>query len=166
MLNRPVNLIKVMNRGFLHEELERAIRRTVERMMKELAGDISSIIESALESVRPVIRKAAEGEYLIPEYDVYVEGDEVVAVIQLPGASKSSVDLRIADCSLTLEAKFSDALVSSASKSSLFKARGYRCVIELPKEVEPSQGKAIYLDGILVVRLPVRRPRGVKVEIE
>ena len=156
----------MMSRGFLPDELERAIRRRVEQMIREIAGDISSIVESALKTVKPVIRQVVEQGYLLPEYDIYVEGEEVIVVIQLPGASKSLMDLRIADRALTLEAKFSDELKNTAPRSRLFKAKGYRCVIELPKEVDPSKGTAAYRDGVLVIRLPVQRPRGVKVEIE
>jgi len=159
-------LLKVMSRGFLPDEFEREIRRRLEHMTREIAGEISRIVESAMRSIKPVVRQVVEQEYLLPEYDVYLRGDEVIAVIQLPGASKESIDLKVADKTLALEASFSEELMSKAKESKLFRYKGFRCSIELPKEVEPTGGSAAYKDGVLIVRLPVQKPKGVKVEIE
>lgn len=157
---------KMMSRRFSPDELEREIRRRLEQITRELVGDISRIVGSAIRSVKPMVRQVIEQEYLLPEYDVYFKGDEVIVVIELPGASRESIDLKVADKTLALEASFSEELVNKARESRLFKYRGFRCSIELPKEVEAAGGSAVYRDGVLVVRLPVQRPKGVKVEIE
>ncbi|RLG02736.1 MAG: hypothetical protein DRN61_04915 [Thaumarchaeota archaeon] len=155
-----------MSKRFLPDEFERELRRRLEQITGEITGEISRIVESAMRSIKPVVRQVIEQEYLLPEYDVYLRGDEVVAVIQLPGASKGSIDLRVADKTLALEAPFSEELMSKAKESKLFRYKGFRCSIELPKEVEPTGGSATYKDGVLIVRLPVQKPKGVRVEIE
>ena len=156
----------MMSRGFLPDEFEREIRRRLEQMTREIAGDISRIVESAMRSIKPMVRQVIEQEYLLPDHDVYLKGDEVIAVIQIPGTSKESIDLKVADKTLTLEASFSEELTSKAKESKLFRYKGFRCSIELPKEVEPTGGSATYRDGVLIARLPIQKPKGVKVEIE
>ncbi len=155
-----------MSKRFLPDEFERELRRRLEQITGEITGEISRIVESAMRSIKPMVRQVIEQEYLLPEYDVYLRGDEVVAVIQLPGASKESIDLRVTDKTLALEAPFSEELMSKAKESKLFRYKGFRCSIELPKEVEPTGGSATYKDGVLIVRLPVQKPKGVRVEIE
>lgn len=161
-----MSFLRVMSGGFRPDELERELRRRLEQITKEIMGEISRIVESAVRSVKPVVRQVVEQEYLLPEYDVYLKGDEVIALIQLPGVSKESINLKVADRTLSLEAAFSEELVNEAEGSKLFRYKGFRCSIELPKEVELASGSAAYRDGVLIVRLPVQKPKGVKVEIE
>jgi len=39
-------------------------------------------------------------------------------------------------------------------------------VISLPKDVDAEKAKATFRDGVLVVRIPVQKPRGVSVKVE
>ena len=155
-----------MSRKFLPDDLERMIRRRLEELARDLVQDVSGIVEEALETFKPIARRMIIQEYIAPDYDVYVKGDRVIALIQLPGAEKESIDLRIAERTLMLEAAFSKNLIEKAPEARLFKSKGYRCSIELPEEVDPAGGTASYQDGILLVQLPVKKLRGVKVKIE
>ena len=156
----------VMSRRFPVEEFERLIRRRVEELVRGISRDVSGIVEEALESVKPAVKQVIERDYLIPEHDVYVKDGQVVVVVELPGASKDAIDLRVSDRTLTLEAGFSERLSKEASEARIFKRKGYRAMIELPEEVDPEAGTASYTDGILIVRLPTKKPKGVKVRIE
>ena len=156
----------MMSRKFLPDDLERIIRRRLEELARGLVQDVSGIVEEALETFKPIARRMIIQEYIAPDYDVYVKGDRVVALIQLPGAEKESIDLRITERMLMLEAAFSKNLIEKAPEARLFKSKGYRCSIELPEEVDPAGGTASYQDGILLVQLPVKKLRGVKVKIE
>ena len=155
-----------MSRKFPPDDLERMIRRRLEELARDLVQDVSGIVEEALETFKPIARRMIIQEYIAPDYDVYVKGDRVIALIQLPGAEKESIDLRIAERTLMLEAAFSKNLIEKAPEARLFKSKGYRCSIELPEEVDPAGGTASYQDGVLLVQLPVKKLRGVKVKIE
>lgn len=157
----------MMSAGSFPEDFEREIRRRIEQVMRELSRDISGLVDSALRMARPVVRRVLEeAEYLTPEHEVYLDGDEVVVVAQIPGASKDSIDLRIRERDLALEANLSEELRERAPRSRLFRPKGYRCTISLPREVDPAAAKATYRDGVLVLRVPVQKPKGVRIEIE
>lgn len=135
--------------------------------MRELSQEVSRMIDSAVRATGPVISCIREVmDYLVPEHEVYLDGDEVVVIIQLPGASKDSIDVSVRERELSVMAGFSEELKEKASKARIFKAKGYRCFIELPREVDPSTAKAMYRDGVLILRFPVQRLKGVEIKIE
>jgi len=148
------------------EEFERLIRRRIDELVRSLVRDVSGMVEESLESIKPALRQVIERDYLVPGHEVYVKDGQVVVVVELPGASKDAIDLRVSERTLTLEAGFSKKLSEEIPEAKLFKRKGYRAVVELPEEVDPEAGTASYVDGILVVRLPAKKPKGVKVEIE
>lgn len=148
------------------EEFERLIRRRIDELVRGLVRDVSGIVEESLESIKPALRQVIERDYLVPGHEVYVKDGQVVVVVELPGASKDAIDLRVSERTLTLEAGFSKKLSEEIPEAKLLKRKGYRAVVELPEEVDPEAGTASYVDGILVVRLPAKKPKGVKVEIE
>ena len=148
------------------EEFERLIRRRIDELVRGLVRDVSGMVEESLESIKPALRQVIERDYLVPGHEVYVKDGQVVVVVELPGASKDAIDLRVSERTLTLEAGFSKKLSEEIPEAKLLKRKGYRAVVDLPEEVDPEAGTASYVDGILVVRLPVKKPKGVKVEIE
>lgn len=155
-----------MSRRIPVEEFERLIRRRIDELVRGLVRDVSGIVEESLESIKPALRQVIERDYLVPGHEVYVKDGQVVVVVELPGASKDAIDLRVSERTLTLEAGFSKKLSEEIPEAKLLKRKGYRAVVELPEEVDPEAGTASYVDGILVVRLPAKKPKGVKVEIE
>lgn len=156
-----------MGEGFSPEEFEREIRRRIEQMMRDLSREVSRVVDSALRAAGPVIGRIREAaDYLVPEHEAYLDGDEVVVVIQLPGVSKDSIDVSVRRRDLMVEAGFSEELREKASRARLFKAKGYKCFIELPRETDPSAAKASYRDGVLILRLPVQKPKGIEIKIE
>ena len=156
----------VMSRRIPVEEFERLIRRRIDELVRGLVRDVSGMVEESLESIKPALRQVIERDYLVPGHEVYVKDGQVVVVVELPGASKDAIDLRVSERTLTLEAGFSKKLSEEIPEAKLLKRKGYRAVVELPEEVDPEAGTASYVDGILVVRLPAKKPKGVKVEIE
>ncbi|HDD66092.1 MAG TPA: Hsp20/alpha crystallin family protein [Nitrososphaeria archaeon] len=156
----------VMSRRIPMEEFERLIRRRIDELVRGLVRDVSGMVEESLESIKPALRQVIERDYLVPGHEVYVKDGQVVVVVELPGASKDAIDLRVSERTLTLEAGFSKKLSEEIPEAKLLKRKGYRAVVDLPEEVDPEAGTASYVDGILVVRLPAKKPKGVKVEIE
>jgi len=149
--------------GFSPEDFERELRRRIEQVMREF----SRLMDSALRTVGPAISRAhVMMDYLVPEHEIYVDGDEVVVIIQIPGASKDSINVNVRERDLVVEAGFSEELREKAPRARLFRLKGYRCFIELPRDVDPSAARAIYREGILILRIPVQKPKGVKIEIE
>lgn len=149
--------------------MSRDLRRAIEEVFERVAHEVSEEVSKAFESLISPIKLSAyitPSGYRRPVSELYLEDDEVVAVIELPGASKDSIDLRIREDELEVGAKFSDDLVKEASRYTIFKQRGYRCSLSLPKPVEVEKAKARYRDGVLVVRMPIQRPRGVAVKVE
>jgi len=147
------------------DEFERVIREKIEKTVRDLLKDVTGIVEGAAKALKPIAREAEEG-YITPEADMYLDRDKLIVVVEIPGAAKESVDVRVSDGSVEIEAGFSKDLVEKASEASLFKCRGYRCSLTLPKPVDPSGARAIYKEGILILELPVQKPKGVQVKIE
>ena len=165
-LNRCVSLFLMMSsERFPIDEFERAIREKIEKTVRDLLRDVTGVVEGAAKALTPIIRRG-EGGYITPNADMYLSGDKLIIVVEVPGASKESIDVRVSDNAVDLEAGFSKDLVEKASDASLFKSNGYRCSLSLPKSVDPSGAKAMYKEGILILELPLQKPKGVQVKIE
>lgn len=147
------------------DEFERMVRERVERMVRGILRDVVGVVGEAAKIFKPIARGVEEG-YITPESDVYIEGDKVLVVAAIPGASKESIDVRVADASIDIMAEFSKELADKAPKASLFKYRGYRCSLPLPKPVEAEGARATYRDGILILELPLEKPKGVRLKID
>ncbi|OYT67429.1 MAG: hypothetical protein B6U65_03390 [Candidatus Wolframiiraptor sp. EX4484-121] len=144
---------------------DRSIERLVDRITREVSEEISKLVESAASPIRLATYITPSG-YRRPVSETYVDGDEVVVVMELPAASKESIDLRVREREVEVDAGFSEELKKTVPKYSLFKSRGYRAVVPLPKDVDAERAKAAFRDGVLVVRIPVQKPKGVAVKVE
>jgi len=84
--------------------------------------------------------------------DLMETEEELVALISLPGAAKESIDLRVTEDSLYIDAKATvrEGKFLRREMSTLSRKRE----IKLPMEIKPEQVKASFKDGILEVRLP------------
>ena len=98
------------------------IERLVDRITREVSEEVSKLVESAASPIRLATYITPSG-YRRPVSETYVDGDEVVVVIELPAASKESIDLRVREGEVEVEAGFSEELKKAASKYSLFKLR-------------------------------------------
>lgn len=82
-----------------------------------------------------------------------IEADiELIALVALPGASKDTIDLRVTEDSLYVDAKAnpSEGKYLRRELNSISLNRE----IKLPVEVKPEQVRAAFKDGILEVHLP------------
>jgi len=148
----------------IFRDVERLVDRII-RMAEQLSEEASKLAKSAESRMRLATYITPSG-YMRPVSETYVDGDEVVVVIELPAASKESIDLRVREGEVEVEAGFSEELKKAAPKYSLFKSKGYRTVISLPKDVDAEKAKATFRDGVLVVKIPVQKPKGVAVKVE
>ena len=141
-------------------------RRDLERAVREFAEEVSSLVESAVSPLKLTAYIGPDG-YRRPVANAYVDGDSVIAVFEVPGASKEKVKLRVREMEVEVEAGFSDELLGQASRYPIFReAKGYRRTLTLPRRVEASKAKAVLKDGILIVKAPLRGPAGIEVKVE
>lgn len=106
--------------------------------------------------------------------DLRIENDNVIVLIDLPGHSKDSIDLRL---------NGNDLIVSSERKSeqteenkdSFFRREisygNFSRVIALPRKVIETKAVAVYRDGVLKVTLPIDKTspvdeKGFKIPIQ
>ena len=108
-----------------------------------------------------------------PRVDVYKEGNNVVAEIELPGVDPKDINLEVKEDMLQVEAKSEEK--KEEKKKGYYRKelnRGYyQRVIPLPVEVKAKQAKATYEKGVLKVVVPEvkkaeKESKGVKVKIK
>lgn len=88
--------------------------------------------------------------------DVYEEGDEVIAKMNLPGIDPDDVDINLDKDRLTISGEYSEEKEDS-SKQYSFRQRRYGSFsrsVRLPKPVDEEKTEANYKDGVLTVTMP------------
>ena len=90
-----------------------------------------------------------------PTLDLYESGDNVVAVVELPGMRKQDIDISLHDGTLTIsgERKRESRGGEKAERTERY-VGAFRRSIALPTRVDASKVSATYKDGILKVTLP------------
>ena len=102
-----------------------------------------------------------------PALDLYESGDNVVAVVELPGMRKEDIDISLHDGTLTIsgERKRESANGEKAQRTERYVGT-FRRSITLPTRVDAGKVGATYQDGILKVILPKAeeaKPKQIKV---
>ena len=91
-----------------------------------------------------------------PALDLYESGDDVVAVVELPGMRKEDIDISLHDGTLTIsgERKRESSSNSDEAERTERYIGTFRRTIALPTRVDANKVSATYRDGILTVTLP------------
>jgi HSP20 family protein len=102
-----------------------------------------------------------------PALDLYESGDNVVALVELPGMRKEDIDISLHDGTLTIggERKRESANGEKAQRTERYVGT-FRRSITLPTRVDAGKVGATYHDGILKVILPKAeeaKPKQIKV---
>ena len=102
-----------------------------------------------------------------PALDLYESGDNVVAVVELPGMRKEDIDISLHDGTLTIsgERKRESTGGEKAQRTERYVGT-FRRSITLPTRVDAGKVGATYQDGILKVILPKAeeaKPKQIKV---
>lgn len=148
------------------EYLEPVMSWEFERRLRELMDEVAALYRSALTLPKRVGFLTPQG-YLYPPADAFVRGDEVVAVFEIPGASKETINLTLRENEVELEAQLSQTILEEASGYAGLKGvKGYKRTLRLPRSIEAEKAKATYRDGVLIVRVPIQTVRGVRVRVE
>ncbi len=90
--------------------------------------------------------------------DVRIEGDNVIVLVDLPGHSKETIDLRLRGSDLVISSERKSEQ-SEEEKERFFRREisygNFSRVIAIPRRVIEAQTSASYRDGVLKVTLPI-----------
>jgi HSP20 family protein len=94
-----------------------------------------------------------------PMVDIYEEEGKIVVVCEVPGVTKSQIELKASPNELEI-------LAEASEKG--YRQRKYHKIIALPAEINPDIAKARYMNGILEVKLEKieKKPSKKKIDIE
>jgi HSP20 family protein len=105
------------------------------------------------------VKQAQPERVLRPQVDIYENADELLLLADLPGASSESVDIRLEDGVLTLQADRSSADG---------RALRYRRAFHVPETVDPEKISAELKLGVLHLhlrKLEKAKPRTIAVSV-
>ena len=105
--------------------------------------------------------------YVSPPVDIYEEKTGLVVVADLPGASPESLEVRVDQGVLTLQARTAHVAPGQVTRRE-FELVSFFRQFQLPEKVDVSQISADLANGVLKLRLPwapVTQPRKVEVRV-
>jgi len=132
---------------------EARIEETAERIVGRAVIEAMRRSSRAREMAKKLMGEEMDmdREYDNPTADVIETEEELVAIINLPGAEKDRIDLRATEDSLFVEAP-------STSREGKYLRQERPLVmkrtLKLPMEIKPEQVRARYENGVLEVHLP------------
>jgi HSP20 family protein len=110
---------------------------------------------------------AASGTGAFPPINVYRQGGDFVAIIEMPGVSKHDLGLEVRGNTIRISGK---KTVDYGSKASMHRreriAGSFDRTISLPVQLDPDRIMAEYRDGMLALSLPRAesdKPKAIKV---
>lgn len=102
-----------------------------------------------------------------PPINVFQQGDHVLAIIELPGIEKSSLQIQAQENTIRIAGKKTASYPANVSVHRRERIFGdFDRTISLPVELDPDGIKAEYQDGILALFLPPSeraKPRSIKI---
>jgi len=135
-------------------------RRSIFDLMRELEQEMEREIEHFLMELK---HDELAGQCLRPLYDVRETDEEIVVTIDLPGARKEDIDLRVSEDHLSLFAPISYGV--RVSRTYMRGATCYRLHLELPEPINVDSASSTYRNGVLEVRMRKKRS-GYRIPIE
>ncbi|MFB6471011.1 MAG: archaeal heat shock protein Hsp20 [Vulcanisaeta sp. AZ3] len=107
-------------------------------------------------NVRPKGERPIVEEDIEPLTDVIEEEDSIKVVMDMPGVDKDEISIKISEDGRKL-------IISAKNED-----RRYYKEIELPTEVDPTQSKAAYRNGVLTVELKKKSTgrKGFEIKVE
>jgi HSP20 family protein len=126
------------------------------------------------DTTRPVTASAEkalatrdETLYNAPPVDIYETEEVLTVVVDLPGVSKDSVDIRVEENVLTIKGKAHYAMPARGIREE-FNLQGYYRQFRLSDEVDRNRISAETKNGVLTITLPKTeksKPKQIKVKM-
>jgi HSP20 family protein len=102
-----------------------------------------------------------------PPVNVFQQGDDILAIVELPGIEKDSLTVQAKDNTIRLAGKKSVPYPENVSVHRRERISGeFDRTLSLPVQLDPDRIKAEYRDGILALFLPRSerdKPRSIKI---
>lgn len=107
-----------------------------------------------------------EGRFYRPDVDIYGDDDNIVMLMDLPGASREGLDIDLRERILTLTARVDPVPPELEPLSTEFWVGGYQRRFTLTDDIDQDNIEAKLSDGVLMLVLPRAehaRPRKIEV---
>jgi len=95
-----------------------------------------------------------EGVYFTPAVDIYETEQELVVLVDMPGAGVDDVDIDLKDDTLSVIGKLADEVVDGQALLNEYRTGNYYRSFRLAEAVDQSQISASLADGVLKIVLP------------
>jgi len=113
------------------------------------------------------LRGSTTGMGTFPPINVFQQGDDFVALIELPGVAKDAIEIQAKDRSIRLSGSKGIAFQDTASVHRRERVSGFfDRTITLPVQIDLDRLKAEYDDGVLTLFIPRAesdKPRSIKI---
>jgi HSP20 family protein len=113
------------------------------------------------------LRGTTTGIGTFPPINIFQQGEDFVALVELPGVSKDAVEIQAKDRSIRLSGKKTITFQDAASVHRRERVSGvFDRTITLPVQVDVDRLRAEYKDGVLALFIPRAesdKPRAIKI---
>ena len=127
--------------------------------------DLQRALDSRLEG--GWLRDATSGTGAFPPINVFQQGDDIVAVLEVPGVAKEDLDIQVKGNALRVSGKKAIAYPESASLHRRERLSGsFDRTLTVPMQINAEGIKAEYRDGVLALFIPraeADKPRTVRI---
>lgn len=136
---------------WIEEEIRR-MRREIRRLIREVESFFEPFIDAERGEVEPL-------------YEIVDVGDKIVVRVDLPKASRESVEVLRSGNKLIVKARMKEPVrLCDVPPYARCEVTGYKLELELPPDINADEIKASFKSGILEITLPKQRVYRVKVE--
>ena len=103
-----------------------------------------------------------------PPLNVFQRGDDLVAVVELPGVNKSDLEVQVRENTVRISGKKAVGYEQGISVHRRERLSGdFDRTLRLPLQIDPAGVKAEYRDGILALYIPKaesEKPKTIKIK--
>ena len=115
--------------------------------------DFQRALESRLES--DWLRGATAGTGAFPPINVFQQGDNLVAILELPGVNKNELEIQAKDNTIRISGKKAIAYEGGVSLHRRERHSGmFDRTLTVPIQIDANRIKAEYRDGVLALFIP------------
>lgn len=115
--------------------------------------DLQRALESRLDS--DWLRNATAGTGAFPPINVFQQGDNLVAILEVPGVDKSALEIQVKDNDVRVSGKKAIAYPDGVSVHRRERLTGsFDRTLTVPMQIDADGIKAEYRDGVLALFIP------------